>query len=70
MAQEQTPPSGLDLTQGVAFGDLVDGKLISHVGGEQVLLVHSGRNCRLRCGGVCGGRDRCAGATTAAVLSC
>ena len=42
MAQEQAPPSGPDLTQGVAFADLVDGKLVGHVGDEEVLLVHSG----------------------------
>jgi NADPH-dependent 2,4-dienoyl-CoA reductase/sulfur reductase-like enzyme/nitrite reductase/ring-hydroxylating ferredoxin subunit len=42
MAQEQAPPSGPDLTKGVAFADLVDGKLVGHVGGDEVLLVHSG----------------------------
>jgi NADPH-dependent 2,4-dienoyl-CoA reductase/sulfur reductase-like enzyme/nitrite reductase/ring-hydroxylating ferredoxin subunit len=42
MAQEQAPPSGPDLTQGVAFADLVDGKLVGHVGSDEVLLVHSG----------------------------
>jgi len=42
MAQEQAPPSGPDLTQGVAFDALVDGKLVGHVGSEEVLLVHSG----------------------------
>ena len=42
MAQEQAPPSGPDLTQGVAFADLVDGKLVGHVGDEEVLLVRSG----------------------------
>ena len=42
MAQEQAPPSGPDLTQGVAFDAFVDGKLVGHVGGEEVLLVHSG----------------------------
>ena len=42
MAQEQAPPSGPDLTQGVAWADLVDGKLVGHVGNEEVLLVHSG----------------------------
>jgi len=42
MAQEQTPPSGPDLTQGVAFDAFVDGKLVGHVGSEEVLLVHSG----------------------------
>src|SRR5689334_9411942 len=42
MAHAQAPPGGPDLTQGVAFADLVDGKLVGHVGGEEVLLVHSG----------------------------
>jgi len=42
MAQEQAPPSGPDLTQGVAFDAFVDGKLVGHVGREEVLLVHSG----------------------------
>jgi NADPH-dependent 2,4-dienoyl-CoA reductase/sulfur reductase-like enzyme/nitrite reductase/ring-hydroxylating ferredoxin subunit len=42
MAQDQAPPSGPDLTQGVAFTDFVDGKLVGHVGDEEVLLVHSG----------------------------
>ncbi len=42
MAQEPAPPSGPDLTQGVAWADLVDGKLVGHVGNEEVLLVHSG----------------------------
>ena len=42
MAQEQTPPSGPDLTKGVGLGDFVDGKLLGHVGDEEVLLVRSG----------------------------
>ncbi len=42
MAQEQTPPSGPDLTKGVAVQDFVDGKLLGHVGDAEVLLVHSG----------------------------
>lgn len=42
MAQEQSAPSGPDLTQGVASADLVDGKLVGHVGDEEVLLVRSG----------------------------
>jgi NADPH-dependent 2,4-dienoyl-CoA reductase/sulfur reductase-like enzyme/nitrite reductase/ring-hydroxylating ferredoxin subunit len=42
MAQEQAPPSGPDLSQGVAFADLIDGKLVGHVGSDEVLLVHSG----------------------------
>jgi NADPH-dependent 2,4-dienoyl-CoA reductase/sulfur reductase-like enzyme/nitrite reductase/ring-hydroxylating ferredoxin subunit len=43
MAQEQTPPSGPDLTKGVGLGDFVDDKLLGHVGDEDVLLVRSGR---------------------------
>ena len=42
MAQEQAPPSGPDLTQGVALADSRDGKLVGHVGNEEVLLVRSG----------------------------
>jgi NADPH-dependent 2,4-dienoyl-CoA reductase/sulfur reductase-like enzyme/nitrite reductase/ring-hydroxylating ferredoxin subunit len=43
MAQDQAPPSGPDLTQGVALSDLSDGgKLLGHAGGEQVLLVRRG----------------------------
>jgi NADPH-dependent 2,4-dienoyl-CoA reductase/sulfur reductase-like enzyme/nitrite reductase/ring-hydroxylating ferredoxin subunit len=42
MAQEQNTPQGPDLTQGVALTDFVDGKLLGHVGDEEVLLVQSG----------------------------
>ena len=42
MAQEQAAPSGPDLTQGVTVADFVDGKLVGHVGDEEVLLVRSG----------------------------
>ena len=42
MAQEQTPPSGPDLTKGVGIGDFKDDKLLGHVGDEDVLLVRSG----------------------------
>ena len=42
MAQEQAPPSGPDLAKGVALADFADGKLLGHVGGEEVLLVRSG----------------------------
>jgi NADPH-dependent 2,4-dienoyl-CoA reductase/sulfur reductase-like enzyme/nitrite reductase/ring-hydroxylating ferredoxin subunit len=41
MAQEQNTPQGPDLTQGVALTDFVDGKLLGHVGDEEVLLVQS-----------------------------
>jgi NADPH-dependent 2,4-dienoyl-CoA reductase/sulfur reductase-like enzyme/nitrite reductase/ring-hydroxylating ferredoxin subunit len=42
MAQEKAPPSGPDLTQGVDLSDLVDGRLVGHVGDEEVLLVQTG----------------------------
>jgi apoptosis-inducing factor 3 len=43
MAQDQAGPSGPDLTQGVALTELADnGKLIGHVGDDQVLLVRRG----------------------------
>jgi nitrite reductase/ring-hydroxylating ferredoxin subunit len=42
MTQEQSPPSGLDLTLGVALAEFADGKLVGHVGNQEVLLVHSG----------------------------
>ena len=42
MTEEQAGPSGPDLTLGVALAELVDsGKLVGHVGDEEVLLVHS-----------------------------
>jgi NADPH-dependent 2,4-dienoyl-CoA reductase/sulfur reductase-like enzyme/nitrite reductase/ring-hydroxylating ferredoxin subunit len=39
---EETKPSGPDLTQGVGLADFRDGKLLGHVGGEDVLLVLAG----------------------------
>ncbi len=42
MAQEQAPPSGPDLTHGIAPGDLAEGKLVGHVGDQEVLVVRSG----------------------------
>lgn len=42
MTQEQSPPSGPDLTQGVALAAFADGKLVGHVGDQEVLLVNSG----------------------------
>jgi apoptosis-inducing factor 3 len=42
MAQEQAPPAGPDLAQGVTKDDLIDGKLVGHVGSDEVLLVRSG----------------------------
>jgi NADPH-dependent 2,4-dienoyl-CoA reductase/sulfur reductase-like enzyme/nitrite reductase/ring-hydroxylating ferredoxin subunit len=42
MAEEKAQPSGPDLTQGVSPTDLVDGKLVGHIGDQEVLLVRSG----------------------------
>jgi NADPH-dependent 2,4-dienoyl-CoA reductase/sulfur reductase-like enzyme/nitrite reductase/ring-hydroxylating ferredoxin subunit len=42
MAQEQTPPSGPDLTQGVALAEFADDKLAGHVGDQDVVVVRSG----------------------------
>ena len=43
MAQDQAKRIGPDLTQGVILSELADGgKLVGHVGGEQVLLVRRG----------------------------
>ena len=42
MAQEQNTPQGPDLTQGVALADFVDGKLLGHVGDDEVLLAQGG----------------------------
>ena len=42
MTQEQSPPSGPDLTQGVALAEFADGKLLGHVGDQAVLLVQNG----------------------------
>lgn len=39
---EDKKPSGPDLTQGVSLADLKDGKLLGHVGDEDVLLVQAG----------------------------
>jgi NADPH-dependent 2,4-dienoyl-CoA reductase/sulfur reductase-like enzyme/nitrite reductase/ring-hydroxylating ferredoxin subunit len=41
LAQEQSPPSGPDLTHGVSLAEFVDGKLAGHVGDQEVLLVRS-----------------------------
>ncbi len=40
MAEEQPSPSGPDLTQGVTLADFTDGRLLGHVGSEEILLVH------------------------------
>jgi NADPH-dependent 2,4-dienoyl-CoA reductase/sulfur reductase-like enzyme len=42
VTQDETPPSGPDLTQGVALSSLVGGRLVGHVGNEEVLLVSAG----------------------------
>jgi NADPH-dependent 2,4-dienoyl-CoA reductase/sulfur reductase-like enzyme/nitrite reductase/ring-hydroxylating ferredoxin subunit len=43
MAQDQSKPTGPDLRQGIALGDLPDGgKLVGRCGDEQVLLVRRG----------------------------
>jgi len=39
---EQSSPSGPDLTRGVALSDLAAGRLVGHVGDEEVLLVAEG----------------------------
>ena len=44
MAQDQAQPSGPDLTQGIAFAQLADGRMLAgHVGEEQILLVRRGQ---------------------------
>jgi NADPH-dependent 2,4-dienoyl-CoA reductase/sulfur reductase-like enzyme/nitrite reductase/ring-hydroxylating ferredoxin subunit len=42
MAEEQAPPTGPDLVQGVALSDFTGETLLGHVGDESVLLVRSG----------------------------
>ncbi|WP_024513856.1 apoptosis inducing factor family protein [Bradyrhizobium sp. Tv2a-2] len=39
---EDNKPSGPDLTQGVSPADFADGKLLGHIGQDQVLLVQQG----------------------------
>jgi len=39
---EESKPSGPDLTKGVSLADFKDGKLLGHVGEEDVLLVQAG----------------------------
>src|SRR5947207_8341173 len=38
---EESKPSGPDLTKGVSLADFKDGKLLGHVGEEDVLLVQA-----------------------------
>jgi NADPH-dependent 2,4-dienoyl-CoA reductase/sulfur reductase-like enzyme/nitrite reductase/ring-hydroxylating ferredoxin subunit len=40
MASITTAPTGPDLTRGVTLAEFVDGKLVGHVGDQEVLLVH------------------------------
>ena len=40
--QEQSPPSGPDLAQGVAIAEFLDKRLAGHVGDQEVLLVQIG----------------------------
>jgi len=42
MADQQSPPPGPDLSQGVALSDFSGTMLLGHVGDEEVLLVRSG----------------------------
>src|ERR1700716_4170808 len=42
MADQQSPPAGLDLSQGIALSEFSDATLLGHVGDEDVLLVRSG----------------------------
>src|SRR3974390_3298426 len=44
MAENANTPQGPDFTQGVALADFVDGKLLGHVGDEEVLLVRNGND--------------------------
>ena len=41
MAEQQAGPSGPDLTQGVALASFVDGRLVGHVGDDEVLVVQT-----------------------------
>ena len=43
MAEQQSQPSGPDLTQGIPLGDIADGAmLVGHVGNDDVLVAHRG----------------------------
>src|SRR6478672_8157177 len=42
MADQQAPPAGPDLSQGVALSELSGATLLGHVGDDEVLLVRSG----------------------------
>ena len=49
---DQTTPQGPDLNKGVKLSELADGKLLGHVGGEDVLLVR-GESCIFAVGAHC-----------------
>ena len=42
MADQQAPPAGPDLSQGIALSEFSGATLLGHVGDEEVLLVRSG----------------------------
>src|ERR1700679_2342338 len=42
MGEEQAPPAGPDLAQGVVFSDFTGETLLGHVGDQDVLLVRAG----------------------------
>ncbi len=42
MAEEKAQPAGPDLTKGVAESQLTDGKLLGHVGDDEVFVVRTG----------------------------
>src|SRR6266481_1669841 len=43
MAEDKSKPAGPDLAEGIALAQLADGgKLVGHVGGEEILLVRQG----------------------------
>ena len=43
MAEDQPQPAGPDLAEGIALAQLPDGgKLVGHVGGDEILLVRRG----------------------------
>ncbi len=47
MTQDQAKPSGPDLEQGVTLAELAGGgKLVGHVGDEEILLVRRGMQSR------------------------
>jgi NADPH-dependent 2,4-dienoyl-CoA reductase/sulfur reductase-like enzyme/nitrite reductase/ring-hydroxylating ferredoxin subunit len=42
MAEQQSPPAGPDLTEGIALSELSGKTLVGHVGDDEILLVDSG----------------------------